>query len=587
MTLLALLAVPAPPAAARQEEGRILQWYQHYERGLASADRGEWGSALEDFAAAARVRRQPAERARTYGTRFLVDYDPAYQQARCLVALGRLDEAERLLAQAEASAVTDERALAALRGRIAERRAEEARVADRASGERVASAPPPTGGGEAVREGSSPPSSPVATARPVALPQEAEAEVGSGAAERRPSDRPPAGAEDEPPTRPVDRAVPAAPDSSLDAAADPAGDPAELPETSAAPEGAAGAAEAVEPTVPALAESPGGEPVPSRAPLAVVGGAGGLLAALAVVLLLRRRRPAQAPGRSTDGTLPRRIGDFRVSGELGRGGMATTYRAERVRDGLPVAIKVPHETGDPTYRERFLREGRLGETLHHPRIVRIVEAGEDGGRPYLALELIPGQTLRAMLDESTVPLPPGRAVAIVRDIAEALDYAHGKGVVHRDLKPENVMLLPDGTVKVMDFGVARIEGQPGLTTSRFFFGSPVYAAPELVDPPSVDLRADLYSLGVILFELLEGRPPFVHESVFKLLEMHQREPLPTPESLPRPLPPEVWRVLRRLLEKDPGRRYPSAQALLVDLDAILYEPSGATGSRRTEARPPQ
>jgi serine/threonine-protein kinase len=166
-----------------------------------------------------------------------------------------------------------------------------------------------------------------------------------------------------------------------------------------------------------------------------------------------------------------------------------------------------------------------------------------------------------------------RALTIARDIAEALDYAHGKGVVHRDLKPENVMLLPDGTVKVMDFGVARIEGQPGLTTSRFFFGSPVYAAPELVDPLSVDHRADLYSLGVILFELLEGRPPFAHETVFKLLEMHQREPLPDPAALDHPPPPEVWKVIARLLAKEPARRYGSAQELLADLRSLLYEPS--------------
>jgi serine/threonine-protein kinase len=298
-----------------------------------------------------------------------------------------------------------------------------------------------------------------------------------------------------------------------------------------------------------------------------------------VVLRVRRRgaRPAGAGGSWTT-TRPRRIGGYRVSGELGRGGMATTYRAERLRDGLPVAIKVPHEAGDPTYQERFLREGRLGETLHHPRIVRIVEAGEEGGRPFLALELIPGTTLREAMEAAGGPYPVARALTIARDIAEALDYAHGKGVVHRDLKPENVMLLPDGTVKVMDFGVARIEGQPGLTTSRFFFGSPVYAAPELVDPLSVDHRADLYSLGVILFELLEGRPPFAHESVFKLLEMHQREPLPDPAALDHPPPPEVWKVIARLLAKEPARRYGSAQVLLADLRALLFEPSAGRRS---------
>jgi serine/threonine-protein kinase len=253
--------------------------------------------------------------------------------------------------------------------------------------------------------------------------------------------------------------------------------------------------------------------------------------------------------------------------------MATTYRARRLADGKEVALKIPHQTGDPTYLPRFLREGRLGETLHHPGIVRILEAGQEGDVAFLAMELVPGRPLKEEIEALPEGLPLDRALEIARAIAEALDYAHSKGVVHRDLKPENIMLLPDGSLKVMDFGVARVEGQPGLTTSQFFFGSPLYAAPELVEQPrTIDHRADLYSLGVLLYELLEGRPPFLHESIFKLLEMHQREPLPEPGALPRPLPPEVWALVGRLLEKDPARRYDSAQELLVDLNRWLHGP---------------
>jgi serine/threonine-protein kinase len=186
------------------------------------------------------------------------------------------------------------------------------------------------------------------------------------------------------------------------------------------------------------------------------------------------------------------------------------------------------------------------------------------------MELLPGHTLEEEIARHPDGMPLAAALEVARDVAEALDYAHGKGVVHRDLKPANVMLTPDGTRKVMDFGVARVEGQAGLTTSQVFFGSPVYAAPELAEPKTIGPAADLYSLGVVLFEMLEGRPPFVHESVFRLLELHRGQPLPRREDLPRPLPPEVWQVIARLCAKRPEDRYPGAQPLLVDLNRLLY-----------------
>jgi serine/threonine-protein kinase len=306
---------------------------------------------------------------------------------------------------------------------------------------------------------------------------------------------------------------------------------------------------------------------------------------LAVMLRRRGRRTRRDRSATASGALAggRRVGGYRVLGELGRGGMAVTYRARRRSDGHEVALKVPRESPDPTYLERFLREGKLGETLHHPGIVRIFEAAEDHGLPFLAMELIPGRTLRAELDAAPGGLPERRALEIARAIAEALDYAHGKSVVHRDLKPENIMLLPEGGLKVMDFGVARVDGQPGLTTSQIFFGSPLYAAPELVEPRTIDHRADLYSLGILLYEMLEGAPPFIHESVFKLLEMHQSSRLPDPAALPRPLPPALWAILARLCEKRPDRRYGSAQELLVDLDRLLYQ--DAAGQRRSRVAP--
>jgi eukaryotic-like serine/threonine-protein kinase len=208
---------------------------------------------------------------------------------------------------------------------------------------------------------------------------------------------------------------------------------------------------------------------------------------------------------------------------LGRGGMATTFRGRRASDGTEVALKVPHEgcLADPSFLAHFVREGQLGEQLHHPRIVRIVAAGEEGGRPYLAMELLPGRTLKRELAERG-PLELRRALEVARDMAEALDYAHLKGIIHRDLKPENVMILPDGSVKVMDFGIARPADQSSLTSSNLFLGTPLYAAPEMVDPRHIDQRVDLCALGIILFEMLEGTTPFVADSPFRVLELHQR-----------------------------------------------------------------
>jgi hypothetical protein len=626
------LGLLSPPAGAVQAQAQAaLQWYQHYEQGLDHAARGEWNAALDDFQEAARTRRDPAARVRTYGARFLFAYDPLYQQARCLAELGRLERSRELLAGAEAAAVTEPAALAALRERLdvlEDLRSREEPVAPTAAGPAdVAPTEPAAAANGILVVRSSPRGARVRVdGRSVGTTPVDGVDVTPGRhrVELRLAGRDPWSEMVEARSgerlqldvalgEPRERAGTSAP--APGAAADPvrqtgggARPDAQTPPPTPAPgreEGDAGGAAgsdapepaAAEPSPPlSSADRPGGpdaavSPVtpPDRRPPAgstlLLAGAG-LAVALALALIagaaVRRRRRRGSPLRGP--TLPGRIGRYRVTGELGRGGMATTYRAVRSRDGLPVAIKIPHETGDPTYLPRFLREGRLGETLHHPRIVRIVEAGEESGRPFLAMELIPGHTLRRALDEVRAAGEAGgafalrRALEVVRDVAEAVDYAHGKGVVHRDLKPENVMLLPDGTIKVMDFGVARVDGQPGLTTSSFFFGSPVYAAPELVDPPSIDHRADLYSLGVVLFELLEGRPPFHHESVFKLIEMHQKEPLPDPGTLPHALSDEVWAVLRRLLAKDPADRYAGAQELLVDLERLLYElPGGARG----------
>ena len=704
VVLLAWLALAVP--------ARALQWYEHYENGLAAETRGAWTEALESFREAERFRPEPSERVRTYGNRFLFDYDPPFHAARCLLELGRWDEARAALGRSAAAGVTPEAERAALADRLEraerlDRRARrESATATPAAGARTTPAhttpdrpapagPPPAEAPSeaAVDRTAGAPASADAPARLVveSTPSGAAVTVDGRAVGRTPLDgidvapgerrlrvsgealgegwgsweqtvdaRPGERIHVEvalsrPPPRPT-ASEPAATGSpgpaahpegfgvadstgsarsrGSDGEAGAAGDGAESGTVAGDEDGQESSGGASEPSdLAAPAAAPGtarpatdgeaGRPAADRARPGPLGRRAALVVAIVALggglvwwtwwtwRRVRRRGGSFRAGSATDsspgwgsgwgaGRVGERVGGYRLDAVLGRGGMATTYRAERVGDRRPVALKIPHETGDPTYLERFLREGRLGETLHHPGIVRIIEAGtvraggaaedpaegpagREMGRPFLAMELLPGKTLRQVLDEAAAagePLAVERCLEIAVEIAEALDYAHGKGVIHRDLKPENVMVLPDGSLRVMDFGVARVEGQPGLTTSRFFFGSPVYAAPELVDPRTIDRRADLYSLGVLLFELLEGEPPFVHESIFKLIEMHQSAPLPAPGELARALPPDLWRVVARLLAKDREERYGSAQELLVDLHRLMSAPTSPSAPAR-------
>jgi hypothetical protein len=261
-----------------------------------------------------------------------------------------------------------------------------------------------------------------------------------------------------------------------------------------------------------------------------------------------------------------RFGEYVLRETLGNGGMATVYAAER--GGEIVALKRPHLAFlvDDEFRERFLREAEIGCTLHHPNIVSILERGHVDTVPYFTMELLPGQTLRAGLKERGA-LPVREACRIVSQVAEALDYAHLKGVVHRDLKPSNVMVLPDGAVRVMDYGIARAQRFEGITATGAFLGTPDYVAPETAEGNVTDARSDLYSLGVIFYEMLTGKKPFVGETPFATLRMHVSE-APTPLSVVLPgTPPELEAIVLRLLAKDPADRYPGAEDLLGDLRA--------------------
>ena len=223
---------------------------------------------------------------------------------------------------------------------------------------------------------------------------------------------------------------------------------------------------------------------------------------------------------------------------------------------------------EPEFLERFLREAEIGRTLHHPNIVRILERGEVAGVPFFTMELVPGETLQALL-QRVKALEPRPATQVVVQVAEALDYAHLKGVVHRDLKPSNVMVLPDGAVKVMDYGIARARRFEGLTVTGAFLGSPEYVAPETIEGRGTDARSDLYSLGVIFYETLAGRRPFVADTPFAILHKHLTEEPPPPSALRPGVPAELDRIVLRLLSKTPGERYAAAEDLVLDLRDFL------------------
>jgi serine/threonine-protein kinase len=262
------------------------------------------------------------------------------------------------------------------------------------------------------------------------------------------------------------------------------------------------------------------------------------------------------------------FGDYQLVAPLGRGGMASVFRVERGGESYALKRPLPAFLEEPEFLERFLREAEIGRTLHHPNIVRILERGEVGGVPYFTMELVAGETLQARLQREKA-LDPRAATRLVVQVAEALDYAHLKGVVHRDLKPSNVMVLPDGTAKVMDYGIARARRFDGLTVTGAFLGSPEYVAPETIESRGSDARSDLYSLGVLFYEALAGRRPFLADTPFAILNKHLTEVPSPPSALRAGIPPELDRIVMRLLSKRPEQRYAGAEELVLDLRDFL------------------
>ena len=271
--------------------------------------------------------------------------------------------------------------------------------------------------------------------------------------------------------------------------------------------------------------------------------------------------PADAPAQGLV------LGPFTLDRLLGQGGFASVWAAHQA-DGRGVAVKIlkPRYAGDEAFELRFRQESQFAANLSHPRVIKIGEIGREGMLVYFAMELYPASLATALANG---PLPEAQLLGIIRDVAEALSFAHGQGVVHRDIKPDNILLTPDGRAVVTDFGIARaVSGYVSATGVNMTIGTPHYLSPEQAQGRPLDGRSDLYSLGITLYKAATGDLPFKSKDWYELARMHVEE-APAPPRLNHPdLSKKLERIILRLLAKHPDDRPASAEELLHELDAM-------------------
>ncbi|HEY1804049.1 MAG TPA: serine/threonine-protein kinase [Terracidiphilus sp.] len=261
------------------------------------------------------------------------------------------------------------------------------------------------------------------------------------------------------------------------------------------------------------------------------------------------------------------LDSYRIDAPIARSGMATIFRATDTRDARTVALKIPHPDmeADPILFDRFKREAAIGERLNHPNVMRVF-ADDRRSRIYMVMEWCDGRLLRKILDEGR--MPQERAIRIAIQVLKALDYIHANGVVHRDLKPENIMVDDNDLIKLIDFGIAGDTASRRLTYANFtaMLGTPNYIAPEQVKGKRGDGRTDIYSAGVILYEMLTGKLPFTGPTPMAVInDRLLNHPLP-PRVADPAVSPELQEILYRALERDPKNRYATAQEFIHDLE---------------------
>ncbi len=285
--------------------------------------------------------------------------------------------------------------------------------------------------------------------------------------------------------------------------------------------------------------------------------------------------PVSPPPREPNGAL--KFGRYEILKELGSGAMGTVYLGRDTVGHRKVALKTlkpggvdANELAD--MKARFFREAESARHLVHPAIVKVYDAGEDDGTAFFAMELLDGLTLRDFCAKrGTVSVK--RALEIAAFVAEALAYAHAKNVVHRDIKPENIMILSNGDIKITDFGVAKLLDAT-QTQSGVVLGTPNYMSPEQLYGAKVDGRSDLFSLGVVFYELLTGVRPFQARNISEMLRIHETHVPPAPSTLRADVPPAVDAILERALRRDLDERYPMGELMARDLRAAMHGMAG-------------
>ncbi|MBI1751089.1 MAG: protein kinase [Acidobacteria bacterium] len=528
------LLLLAAPLVTQQQPTFHAAW----QDGLDAERAGRWAEALAAYRRARELRPAAAARIVIYGNNLLLGYYPRTRIARCLLELGDSAGAEAELRQAQAEPLAERETVA--------RRIREQRL-------RALPAQPPPQAPVPERENPSPPPGTAAPPRAVLK---------------------------EPPPEPLR-------------------EPARQPLQEVPPQHSEAPSETLRPVPPPAATQPPGAAAPPRAPYlppppeaprplpwlpAGLGAAAMLALAWGWTRRSSRKVRLRPSGRMapayTPGALPETVGPYRINRLLGRGGFADTFLAHHELSGQEVALKVPHlhRSDDPEFRARFHQEARLGALLVHPHLVPILDPGQEGGRPYLAMEYLRGQGLDERLGQEGA-LPLAEALGIARAVAEAMTHAHTHGVVHRDLKPGNIMLTDQGP-KIMDLGIARVMDSATVTSTYAFLGTPLYAAPEAQLKTHVGPAADRYSLGVILYHMLTGEPPFTGETPFEILHRHRTE-APAPPSRLRPgVPPAVERLVLRLLDKEPDQRPEDSEIL-----RVLAEAADSISVTSTETPP--